>query len=321
MVILLKRYSWGLHFVTIALCSFLLAQAVSSFIAGKLETIAIPLAKESPAEEPVVEPAEEAAGAEVYTAILDRNIFNSQQSASVAVTEEGGISPEQVGELGPAVKTTLDVKLLGALVVDSGTDRRSSATVSGGTSKGAEVYYVGDERSFGTNVRLVKVMKNRIEFLNGSRLEYAELQDIIAKKTIFASAEEVHGLGKEKEGGAAAAPSEGPASVGSEGDKIVVEQQAIDDALANLDKFYTEVRIVPNFKEGKVSGMKVLSVKPGSIVGKLGIRRGDVLEKINGQELDVKRGMTLFSELKDQKNFTIDLVRGGQNKTLEYEIR
>lgn len=78
---------------------------------------------------------------------------------------------------------------------------------------------------------------------------------------------------------------------------------------------------MPHFKDGRVAGMKVLSVKPGSIISKLGIKRGDVLEKINGQELDVKRGMALFSELKDQKTFSIDVLRGDKHTTLEYEIR
>lgn len=316
MVIVLKRYSWGLHFVTIALCSYLVAQAFSTYLAARLESL-------SATVEPVISPAEqqeaeqEAPELESYSIIAERNIFNSSASGQTSVAT-GEIGPDQMGELGPAVKTSLDIKLLGALVVADGTDRRSSATVSGGKAKGADVYYVNDEKGFADNVRLTKVMKDRIEFLNGSRLEYAELEDFTKKKSIFASAEEVHGIGKTPTETGEATPEGG---VASEGDKIIIEQSAIDDALANLDRFYNEVRIVPNFKSGKVAGMKVLSIKPGSIVGKLGIRRGDVLEKINGQELDIKRGMELFNELKNQKNFTIELVRGGQNKTLEYEIK
>lgn len=323
MVALLKRYSWSLHFVTIALSSYLLAQVVSTYIAGKLERSSV-RAEPLPAVEPQSETdAEESAGVEAFSVILERNMFNSEQSAAVASAEEGTVSPEQLGEMGPAVKTSLDVKLLGTLVVGEGSDRRSSATVSGGTKKGASVYYVADEESFAANVRLTKVMKDRIEFVNGSRLEFVELEDFAKKKSIFASAQEVHGMEKSAKSESTAAPAEsgGEGGVVAEGNKIFVDQAAIDEALANLDRFYTEIRIVPNFKGGKVSGMKVLSVKPGSIVSKLGIRRGDILEKINGQELDVKRGMTLFSELKDQRNFSIDLVRGGQNRTLEYEIR
>ncbi|MBI4197101.1 MAG: hypothetical protein HY539_04685 [Deltaproteobacteria bacterium] len=325
MIVVVKRYSWTLHFLTIALASYLVAQAFSTYIASKLESMTLskpeaeaPKQELAPEEETAVD-----AGIEedAYKVIAERNIFNS---AATGIAEENPIveDPTMLGELGPAVKTGLSVKLLGTLVVDGGADRRSSATVKGGGKKEIDVYYVGDEKSFGENVRLTKVMKDRIEFVNGSRLEYAELEDFAQGKSIFDKAEAVHGDRKSSGSskGGASVSDEGGAIV-AQGDKIFIDQSAIDDALTNLDRFYTEIRIVPHFDQGKVSGMKVLSVKPGSLVSKLGLQRGDILEKINGQELDVKRGMALFAELKDQKNFSIDLKRGGQNKTLEYEIR
>lgn len=318
MIVVLKQYSWSLHFLTIALCSFLLAQSISTFVSARLETVAATVEPVAPAVEREIEGLPEETGQELAV-ITQRNIFNSQAAAETTTTAMGEVTPEMLGEMGPAVKTSLGIQLLGALVVGDGMDRRSSATVSDSSRK-VDVYYVGEEKSFGTNVRLTKVMTSRIEFLNGSRLEYAEIEDFSKKQSIFASAGEVHGerktLGETGESAAAVAPA-----VATEGEKMTIDQGAIDDALSNLDRFYTEVRIVPNFKGGKVEGMKVLSVKPGSVISKLGIRRGDILAKINGQELDVKRGMELFNELKDQKNFTIELVRGGQSKTLEYEIR
>ena len=53
----------------------------------------------------------------------------------------------------------------------------------------------------------------------------------------------------------------------------------------------------------------------------LGMKRGDVLKKINGLELDVKKGFEIFNQLKDQSTITLDLIRQGQPTTLEYEIR
>lgn len=316
MIVVLKRYSWGLHFLTIALCSFLLAQSISTFVSARLETAAVLVVEPVAPGEIEGLPEEEETGQE-FAVITQRNIFNSEAAAETT-TATGEVTPEMLGEMGPAIKTSLGIQLLGTLVVGDGMDRRSSATVSDSSRK-VDVYYVGEEKSFGTNVRLTKTMTSRIEFLNGTRLEYVELEDFSKKGSIFASAGEVHGerktLGETGES-AAVAPA-----VATEGEKMTIDQGAIDDALSNLDRFYTEVRIVPNFKGGKVEGMKVLSVKPGSIISKLGIRRGDILAKINGQELDVRRGMELFNELKDQKNFTIELVRGGQSKTLEYEIR
>jgi general secretion pathway protein C len=103
--------------------------------------------------------------------------------------------------------------------------------------------------------------------------------------------------------------------------KFVIDQKEVQNALTNIDQLYTDIRAVPNFAGGKVSGMKILSVKQGSIFDKLGLQRGDILEKINGMELDVKRGFDIFSQLKDEKRLTLDLVRQGSNQTFEYEIR
>lgn len=314
-MISLRRHDWVIHFITIALCSYFLVKAITVFLSTFLEgssenTAALVLPK---SEAPVAGGSEQASD---YKVVLERNIFNSAESGSAGESAPEEMSPELLGELGPAVKSSLPVKLMGTLMVGDGTDRRSSAMVSGGKGgkSGSEVYYPGDEKSFAPNVRLTKVDKNRIEFINGSRLEYIEIEDFAAKKTAFASPEEVHGKGPEKK-------DDKTPTAPSEGTKVVVEQREIDEALQNLDKLYSEIRIVPNIKDGQPAGMKVLSIKPGSILNKLGVKRGDVLEKVNGQELDIKRGMELFSQMKDMKNFSLDVVRGGKNQTIEYEIR
>ncbi len=250
-----------------------------------------------------------------FKVIAERNIFNAAESGLVKEVPVEEMSLERLGELGPAVKTGLDIKVLGLLSVGEGTDRRSSVVVSGGKeAKKAETYFPADEKSFAANVKLIKVLKDRIEFINGPRMEFAELEDIVEKKNIFASVEEVHGkstlLGRE-----------GETPPPSSGAKIVVDQREIDEALQNLDRLMTEIRIVPNFVGGKPAGMKVLSVRPGSIITKLGIQRGDVLEKVNGQDLDIRRGMDLFNQMKDMRSFALDVSRGGKNQTLEYEIR
>lgn len=316
----LRRYDWTLHLATIVVCAFFLARAVTTYVAGLLESASVVVAEPSPAT-PGTDSGDTAdddkdVGMEAYKVIEDRNIFNSAEVAAVPEENPDALNPQQLGELGPAVKTGLDVKVQSTLVIGDGTDRRSSAMVSGGKSKGSQAFFVGDEESFAPNVKMTKVAKDRIEFINGGRLEYAELSDWAAKKSVFAPPDEVHGTG------AKPADKGKPAEEASAGGgKIVLDQKEVDDALQNLDKLYSEVRIVPNFQDGKPDGMKVLSIKPGGFTSKLGIRRGDVLKNVNGQELDIKRGMELFGSMKDSKNFSLDVVRGGKNQTLEYEIK
>jgi general secretion pathway protein C len=170
-----------------------------------------------------------------------------------------------------------------------------------------------------SNAKLVQVKPYRIEFVNGDRLEFAEL-DMGAEVNIFGP--------PPKDTASTIVAGDKPAKTEKEGGvaklgetKFAIDQREIDNALANPELLFTEIRAVPNFDGDKVSGMKVLSVKPGSIFSKLGIKRGDVLKQINGLDLDVKQGFQVFQQLKDQKNFNMNIVRDGAKTTLEYEIR
>lgn len=311
-MISIRRFDWVLHLATIAICSYLLATSAVTYIAGMLEAGAG--MTQNHASTPVSSSSKAVGNIEDYQVIFDRNIFSSASTASLETEDSSELNPSQMGELGPAVKTNLDIKLMGTLVIGSGKDRFSSAIISGGKdTKGAATYFVDDAKSFAPNVKITQVSKNRVEFINNGRLEFVEKDDS-AKQSIFSTSDDVFG-----KNASVASKSAGDSSDVT--GKVVIDQKDIDDALQNLDRLYNDVRIVPNFKDGRPAGMKVLSVKPGSLISKLGVKRGDVLEKVNGQDLDIKKGMEMFNQMKDMKNFSVEIERGGRNQTLEYEIR
>lgn len=311
---------WIFHLVAIATGSYLAAQTISAFLGTRLQGTRRVSSEGRLPTQGLKE--KQLPSLEDYEVVLRRNIFNSAQADTGPLNAEeagGGIIDPNT----PAVKSLLPVKLLGVMVVGDGMNRYSSAVISGGSGGEADAYFVQDlEKTFSPGVTLVKVAKDRIEFVNKGRMEYVEMEGAEAGPSLFRSAEEVHG-GRQGapfvETAEVGAP--GVESVASEGDHFTIDQREVDEALANLDRLVTEVRIVPILKGGETAGLKVVSVKPGSLFAKLGIQRGDVLKKINGIDLDVRRGMLIFSELKDQKSLTVDLVRRGQNKSLEYDIR
>ncbi|MBL7685873.1 MAG: hypothetical protein JNK65_07575, partial [Deltaproteobacteria bacterium] len=161
-----------------------------------------------------------------------------------------------------------------------------------------------------------KILQDRIEFVNGGHMEYAEIEKLASVGVNTNSP-----LSKldptAAKPGAPAAPGVTPKA----GGKFTVDQAELDSALNNLDKLFTEVRAVPNFVGGKPAGLKLLSMTPTSIFAKLGLQRGDVIERINGSDVDMQKGLELFNQLKGQKQITIDLNRNGQKQTLDYEIR
>lgn len=316
MIGLLKQYLWVLNLATILLCAYFGAKLtnlyIESKIAGKESQILAPTAPIKP-ETPLTR--EQPSFAD-YKVILDRNIFDST-----------GLPPEEAPEVseeavpsGQPVKTNLGIRIVGVLVVGEGLDPRSSATIAGGTGTGSatDTYAVGDENGFAPNTKLTRVQPDRIEFVHGGRLEFALIEEE-GETSIF-------GPPPTDVKVAAVMPTPTPQEAGEaikkEGEgRFVIDQREVQNALNNIDRLYTEIRAVPNFAGGKVSGLKILSVKQGSLFDKLGLQRGDILKRINGLELDVKRGFEIFNQLKSENQLTVDLVRQGKNETYEYEVR
>jgi general secretion pathway protein C len=308
--ILLKKYLWVAYLVGVMFCSYFLAKMVTILIADRL--ILDRKFAFSQISQDVPLPVKTVASFDQYKVILDRNIFDSKV-VTAPVTEEAVTETPNLE--GPAVKTSLPIKLLSTFSVGSGGDQRSTATIiSSGTAKGgaADVYTVGDEKQFSPGVKITKILPDRVEFINGPRLEYVEIENLGTMNVSTGSPlSKLEGLAGTK-----------PAGVATQGEgKFVVDQAEIDNALANLDKLFTEVRAVPNFVGGKPAGIKLLSMTSSSLFAKLGLQRGDVIERINGVDLDMKRGFDIFNQLKGEKRITIDLNRNGAKQTLDYEIR
>ncbi|MBI4124948.1 MAG: hypothetical protein HY466_03330 [Deltaproteobacteria bacterium] len=317
MLVLLKQYLWVFNLVAILLCAYFGAKLTNLYIENK---ITVESAAVKPPPPPSADAAEERESPPFskYQVILERNIFDSTEyQAEEAAIVGRDETPIPSGE---AVKTGLNIQVVGVLMVGEGKDPRSSATVSGGTGRGVSIdtYAVGDENGFAPNTKLVQIKMDRIEFLHNNRLEYAPFEEDAATSIFGPPPSDL------KTAAAMLAPQPFQPGEGiqkeAEG-KFMIDQREVQNALTNIDRLYTEIRAVPNFAGGKVSGMKILSVKQGSIFDKLGLQRGDILKKINGLELDVKRGFEIFSQLKDSNQLSVDLIRQGQNETFEYEIR
>jgi general secretion pathway protein C len=122
------------------------------------------------------------------------------------------------------------------------------------------------------------------------------------------------------------APTLSGASVGgvqqrSETD-FVIDRGEIDKAMENLNQLFTQMRAVPHFQDGKAAGFRLFAIKQDSVFEKLGLKNGDVISRINGNDLtDPARAMSLIQELRAEGRITVDVSRNRQPTTLTYEIR
>ena len=100
-----------------------------------------------------------------------------------------------------------------------------------------------------------------------------------------------------------------------------VERAEVDKALANLNEVATQARIVPSFKNGRANGFKMFAIKRASIYDKIGLQNGDVIQKINGYEMNSpERALEIYSKLSNATSLSIELSRGSVTMTLNYAI-
>jgi type II secretion system protein C len=83
-----------------------------------------------------------------------------------------------------------------------------------------------------------------------------------------------------------------------------------------------EARFVPNMVNGRVSGFRITGLPTKSILSQIGIRRNDIVKKINDVELDSVEGMLdLYMKFKDENRFEVTIERSGKIIRILYILR
>src|SRR5512139_794462 len=100
-----------------------------------------------------------------------------------------------------------------------------------------------------------------------------------------------------------------------------VDRNVIDSTFSNLNTIATQARIVPSFKNGVANGFKLFSIQPGSLYSSIGIENGDVVQRVNGYEINSpEKALELYQRLQQSAHVTIELERGGKAIRKEYNI-
>lgn len=100
-----------------------------------------------------------------------------------------------------------------------------------------------------------------------------------------------------------------------------VKRDALEGWFDNPACMMRQARIIPYMQEGQPAGFKLFAIRPNTLYSKLGLKNGDVVQKINGIELThPETALKAYQGIKDAKVVTMDIIRRGKPKTLKYEI-
>ncbi len=102
----------------------------------------------------------------------------------------------------------------------------------------------------------------------------------------------------------------------------VIDRREVDHAMSDLPKLLTQARAVPYMVNGAINGFRIDYMAPASFYEKIGIRTGDILQRVNGVEIrDPGTVLNLLQQLKNESIVKLDIVRNNQRATVTYELR
>ena len=101
-----------------------------------------------------------------------------------------------------------------------------------------------------------------------------------------------------------------------------VDRDMIMQDLQNLAALGMQARIIPNYRNGKYDGFRLVGVRPNSLYAALGIRSGDIVQRVNGQDLNSpNKALELFNQLQTASTINVDIIRYGKKVTLTYKVK
>jgi general secretion pathway protein C len=105
-----------------------------------------------------------------------------------------------------------------------------------------------------------------------------------------------------------------------EGNRVLVERGLMDRVLADPGAELSNVRVLPVFRDG--GGLKVYSIRPGSLLSEAGLQNGDLLTRVDGFSLDSPdRILEILQRLKHATEVELEFSRQGQPQKLTFQIR
>ena len=240
--------------------------------------------------------------ASVFSGIRERNIFNRDH----LIPKPFGLDKEDFQEEeGVPVLTHLPIKLLGTII--HSVKDRSVATIQ---VRGKDVHAVVKEEEVDNMFRVREISRYKMIFRNlqTQKLEYVEIKEkdklkigVLKRKSNFSSA------------GTSSEPTE-----------FKFKRAEIDKYLKDLPKVLQDAKAVPYITPGsggEVGGFKLIAIKPGSIYEKLGLKRDDIIQGVNGETVDsAQKAMELYQVLKNSDEISLEIGRNGETKILNYTL-
>ncbi len=238
-------------------------------------------------------------------AVVEQNFF-CPSCAPVDESEQPADAPLRPGE----IKSSLPLQLLATM--ESNDPLYSMATIRDTENDTLGPYGLKDEVRAGVSIH--EVGRGRVVLRNGAQLEYIELGDEPPPKPAAAAVKKPDDKQKPKN-----AIDGAEEAIECSGENCTVDREFVEQILNNPGLLAKQARVVPAIKDGETRGFKFYGIRPGSLPKLLGLKNGDLLTSVNGNDLtSLDQAMGLYTKLRRASHLSVTIERKG--KTIQKEV-
>ena len=320
-----NRLSAAIILATLALCAFFLAQGTTRVLAAELFAPTGDDAGKRPTRFNAASPA--FLGRHDPAIVLKRNIFDSAQGDLTAVPlPEAQLGPdgepvEAWDPNQPPPKCTGKLRLVGSVMNPDAPDWSFAAIA--GTSDGKTMLYRKGSDIDGSRLLAVHSSSVLMSAATGAcQLQMFEEEDAGPAPRVAA-----------KKPAASSTKAKDPRSAGLSDEELTdgiekvsdtkfnIQRGLVDKVLANQGSLMKSARVIPHEENGRVVGVKLYGIRRNSLLGRLGVRNGDMLRTINGFDMtSPDTALEAYSTLRNADKLTLAVKRQNKEMTIDYNI-
>jgi general secretion pathway protein C len=321
--VFLKKYGWVANLVLLAVAAWLLARTVNTAVGAAIR----PTPRVGDAGSPA------AAAAPAFASLDVDKLYPliGLKPPPVPVRGEEPAAPPPPKTcsdlMAPPVATSLRAQLVAGIVTEKPT--WSTAVVIDTSNRQTRSYAIGEEIQGAKLLSVERILDERDSTGRGFRVAAIVCHD--GRKEYIDFDTGGGGGAPPPAPNVGVAPVPPPPSTAAAADpdgikktaenRYDVKKSLLDGTLSNLNSVATQARIVPSFKNGVANGFKVFSIQPNSFYSAIGVENGDVIQKINGYEINSPdKALEIYQKLREARHVTVDIERNGQVIRKEYNV-
>lgn len=233
---------------------------------------------------------------EAYRNIWERDLFKT------ANKENAGDQPTQLQTANLPVAKDVKIDLMGTVV--SNDPRMNFAIIYDQKSRKQQIYHEGERAG---DALIKKIMRN------GMIVDAGRGEEMLTMK--------VRKSGKTTPRFAASRPSQGRQRPPMAPKSYQLSRSDVETYLQDPAQSIKRVRFYPYKRRGETAGIRISGVRSKSLLRKLGLRNGDVIQRINDQPInDKSQVLEMIDGLARGGRFTIQTLRRGRPQEIRLDI-